>query len=398
MTAGPYPNTHPVDVIIAGIGLTPVGEHWDISLRDLALTAISAASADGGRLAPQALYVANSLAPILSGQSQLGALLADFAGYTGIEATTVEAAGASGGAAVRQAFLAIRSGAIDTALIVGVEKVSDQIGAALQSALSAAEDSDYESIQGVTPTAQAALLMRRYLHDTGAPADALAGFSLVAHANGALNPNAMYRRAIKPEDYVRADMISEPVNMYDAAPVADGAAALLLARADALPSDQKHPRVRIAGSALATAPVALHDRPDPLSFEASRRSASQALQRAEIAPSAVDLFELHDLFTIYAPLALEAAGFANRGEGWKLAADGKISLKGELPLMTFGGSKARGDTGGATGVYQMAEVTLQLQGRAQSNQVPGARIGLAQCLAGIGGTAASHVLEALDAD
>jgi acetyl-CoA C-acetyltransferase len=396
MTPNPYPAAQPVDVIIAGVGITPVGEHWDVSLRDLALSAISAASSDGGRLAPQALYVANTLAPVLSGQSQLGALLADFAGLSGVEAVTVEAAGASGGAALRQAFLAIRSGAIDTALVIGVEKVSDQIGTALQSALSAAQDSDYESIQGVTPTALAALLMRRYLHETGAPPDALAGFSLVAHANGALNPNAMYRRAIKPEDYARAGMISEPVNMYDAAPVADGAAALLLARADTLPPDQSHPRVRIAGSSLATAPVALHDRSDPLALEAARKSAVQAYQRAGIEPAAIDLFELHDLFSIYAPLVLEAAGFADPGQGWKLAADGMISLQGQIPVLTFGGSKARGDTGGATGVYQVAEVTLQLQGRAQGNQVVGARIGLAQCLAGIGGTAATHVLIASD--
>ena len=384
------------DVWIVGVGLTPVGEHWEKSLREIALEAIAAALAEAPGLSPQALYVANTLAPALSGQSQLGSLLADFAGLRGVEAMTIEAAGASGGAALRQAYLALKAGAFDVALVVGLEKVTDQAGPALQAALATATDADYEAVQGITPTAQAALIMRRYLHESGAPADALAGFSLVAHANAVGNPYAMFRRAIKPEDYSRAGMVSEPVNMYDAAPVADGAAALILARSSALPPAGPSPAVRIAGSSLAIAAVALHDRRDPLVLEAANHSANQAYRQAGVTADDIDFFELHDPFSIYAALSLEAAGFAARGQGWRLAQDGGITLQGRIPITTLGGSKARGDTGGATGVYQVAEVTLQLQGRAGPSQVEGARIGMAQCLGGSGGTAATHILVRVD--
>lgn len=384
--------SNPGDVWIVGVGLTPVGEHWEKSLREIALEAITAAFSDAPGLRPQALYAANSLAPALTGQSQLGSLLADFAGLRGVEALTVEAAGASGGAALRQAYLALRSGAVDIALVIGTEKVTDQAGPALLSALATASDSDYEAVQGITPTAQAALIMRRYLHETGAPPGALAGFSLVAHSNAVGNPYAMYRRAIEPDDYTRAGMVSEPLNMYDAAPVADGAAALLLARADTLPPDTRRPAVRIVGSSLAIAAVALHDRSDPLVLGAAAMSAQQAFSRARLRPEDIDVFELHDSFSIYAALSLEAAGFAERGQGWRLAQDGEITREGRIPITTFGGSKARGDTGGATGVYQVAEVTLQLQGRAGASQVEGARIGMSQCLGGTGGTAATHIL------
>src|SRR5512136_386828 len=152
------------EVVIAGIGQTEVGEHWEISLRDLAYIAIRAALEDAGGLKPQALFAGNMLAPNLSNQAHLGVLLADFTGLEGIEAYTVEAAGASGGAALRQGYLAVASGMVDTALVIGVEKFTDKIGGGVESALATTFDSDFEAVQGMTPTAQAALLMRRYMH------------------------------------------------------------------------------------------------------------------------------------------------------------------------------------------------------------------------------------------
>ncbi len=380
------------DVIIAGLGMTPVREHWELSLRDLAYQAISAALEDAGRLQPQALFVANMLAAPLSRQSQLGALIADYTGLGGVEAHTVEAAGASGGVALRQAFMAIMAGEVDIALVVGVEKLSESVSAEVDAALISATDADYEAIQGVTPTALAALIMRRYLHEYNAPPDALAGFSLAAHANGVHNPNAMFRRAISAEAYASGTMVSEPVNMFDAAPLADGAAALLLTRDRILPPDWPFPKVRIAASAARTSALALHDQKDLLTLQSARETARSVYERAGLAPEQVDLFELHDLFTVYSALALEAAGFADRGEGWRLAADGDIDLNGRIPISTFGGSKARGEVVGATGVYQAAEASLQLQGRAGENQVPEAHTALIQCLGANGATCATHLL------
>jgi acetyl-CoA C-acetyltransferase len=218
------------DVIIAGIGQTDVGEHWSVGLRDLALAAIEEAVRDAQGLRPQAIYVGNMLAPNLSNQAHLGALLADYAGLVGIEAATVEAAGASGGAALRQGYLAVASGLIDVALVVGVEKFTDRIGPQVEAAVATAGDSDFEAVQGLTPTSQAAMLMRRYQHDHDVPPHGFAGFALTAHRNGVGNPHAMFRRAIDPETYARAPLLSEPLNQYDIAPSADGAAAIVLTR------------------------------------------------------------------------------------------------------------------------------------------------------------------------
>jgi acetyl-CoA C-acetyltransferase len=386
-----------MDVVIAGIGQTTVNEHWDQSLRELALQAIEAARSDASGLQPQALFVANMLAPQLSRQAHLGALIADFAGLTGIEAVTVEAAGASGGAALRAGYMAVASGQADVALVVGVEKFSDTVGSPVESAVATGGDSDYEAIQGLTPTAQAAMLMRRYMHEFAVPRPAFGGFPLIAHANGAGNPNAMFQKALKIEAYNQAGMVSDPLNMFDVAPNADGAAALVLARGDLLPAAYPHPLVRVAGSSLVTDTLALHDRPDPLAFHAARLSVERACAKARLTPLQIDLFELYDAYSIYAVLSLEAAGFAGRGEGWKLAQDGDgpaaVSLAGPLPISTLGGLKARGNPGGATGVYQAVEAALQLRGQASKNQVAEARRALIQCLGGPASSAVTHVLE-----
>jgi acetyl-CoA C-acetyltransferase len=212
----------------------------------------------------------------------------------------------------------------------------------------------------------------------------------------------MFRKAIDAQTYLKAGIVSDPLNMFDVAPNADGAAAVLLTRPELLPPSFPHPLVRIAGSSLVTDTLALHDRPDPLAFHAARLSVERACAKAHITPLQIDLFELYDAFSIYAVLSLEAAGFAARGEGWKLAQNTElastgesipvVSLGGSLPISTFGGLKARGNPGGATGVYQAVEAALQLRGQAGKNPVPQARRALIQALGGPASTAATHVL------
>jgi len=380
------------EIVIAGIGQTQVGEHWDVGLRDLAYAAIHDAVQDAGGLKPQALFVGNMLAPNLSNQAHLGVLLADYSGLLGIEAVTIEAAGASGGAALRQGYLAVASGMVDVALVVGVEKFTDKIGSDVETALATTSDSDFESVQGMTPTAQAALLMKRYIHEHGVPKDGFAGFALTAHANGVANKNAMFRKAIKPEMYAKAGMVSDPINMFDMAPNADGAAAVILTRRELLPDDFSHPLVKIIGSASSSDTLALHDRKDMLFFDTSHFSAGKAMKQANLIFENIDLFEYHDTFSIYAAMQLEAVGFAVKGKGWKLAADNEIGLTGKIPCATMGGMKARGFAGGAAGVYQAVEAATQLRGQAGSNQVPYAKTALIQSLGGPASTAVSHIL------
>jgi acetyl-CoA C-acetyltransferase len=392
------------DVIIAGIGQFPVGEHWSTSLRSMAVKVMRSAIQDSGGLRPQALFVGNMLAANLSRQAHLATLLADFANLritdtkprAGIEAETVEAGGASGGAALRQGYLAIASGFVDVALVVGVEKFTDMVGAEVEAAISTATDSDFEAVQGMTPTAQAALLARRYMYEFNVPADGLAGFPLTAHANAVGNKNAMYRKAINLEAYQKAETVSDPLNLFDIAPNADGAAAIVLTRSDLLPKDFPHVRVRIAASSSASDTLGLHSRSDPLWFAAAQISVEQVLRKAQVRREQVDLFEYHDAFSIYAALCLEAAEFAGRGQGWQLASEGSISLTGQIPCATQGGSKARGNPGGATGVYQAVEAVEQLRGKAGANQIVGARLALIQCLGGPASTVVTHLLERLE--
>ena len=378
------------NIVIAGIGQTTVGEHWQYSIRELAHFALEDAIKDAGGLRPQALFVGNMLAPNLSKQAHLGALIADFSGLIGIEAVSIEAAGASGGAALRQGYLAVKSGMIDVALIVGVEKFTDMVDSGVEDALATATDSDFEAVQGLTPTSQAAMLMRRYLREYDLPADALAGFPVTAHANAVDNPNAMFQRAIKASTYARAGMVSEPLNMFDAAPPADGAAAIILTRSELLPAHYHHRLVRVSGSASASDMLTLHDRRDPLSFDAARRSVDSALLKAGVTREQISFFEYHDAYSIYAALSLEAAGFAERGKGWELARDGEIAENGKIPCATMGGLKARGFPGGATGVYQAVEAVSKLRDTSELGQ-----IALIQSLGGPASTAVTHVLESV---
>jgi acetyl-CoA C-acetyltransferase len=381
------------DVVIAGIGQSLVGEHWGTSLRSMVVKVMREAVADSGNLAPKVLYVGNIFAANLSRQAHLGALLADFAGLTGIETGAIEAGGASGGAALRQGYLAVASGLVDVALVVGVEKVTDMINGSPDTAAMTLVDSDYESAHGMSPVAQAALLTRLYLHEYQVPVDGLAGFPLTAHANGAGNKYAMYRKAIALKDYQKAERVCEPLNLFDVAPSADGAAALVLTRSSLVPADRAYPLVRIAASSIASDTLAVAERGDPLWFNAAQASTEAAFAKAGLTPPQVDLFEYDDRYPVYAALSLEAAGFAERGRGWKLAGDGSITLTGQIPCATMGGSKARGDPGGATGIYQAVEAVLQLRGIAPSNQIADAKYALIQTLGGPAATVVTHLLE-----
>ncbi|RMD49803.1 MAG: thiolase domain-containing protein [Candidatus Thermofonsia bacterium] len=379
------------DVAIIGIGQTEVKEHWNTSIRHLSWYAIEAALDDAHISKVDAIYVGNMLAGSVSGQNHLGALVADFAGLRGIESVTVEAAGASGGAALRQAVLAVKSGLVDVALAVGVEKVTDATGAPVTAVSATALDADYEAIHGLTPAGAAALIMRRYMHEYGVALEDFAGFSVNAHANGALNPLAMYRNQLKAERFAAAPAVATPVSLFDAAPLGDGAAAVIVTRTEKALDMVPQP-VAVAGSAIATDTLAVHDRRDVVWLRAAELSAKKALAQAGVSVDEVDLFELHDSFTIMAALSLEAAGFAERGQGWRLARDGEIGRNGRVPISTFGGLKARGNPLGATGMYQIVEVARQLRGQAGDNQIGGAKVGMAQNLGGSGATAVTHIL------
>jgi acetyl-CoA C-acetyltransferase len=384
-------------VSIVGIGQVEVGEHWDLSVRHLAHGAISAAMHDAGIDRADALFVGNMLSGSLLEQEHLATLIADFSGLRGIEAAKVEAACASGGAALRVGCMAVASGMHDVVIVAGVEKMTDTPSGSTTAGLASAADAEYEAAHGITFVGLNALLMQRYQYEYNVPLDAFAGFSINAHRNGANNPNAMFQRAIGMKEYVNAPMIATPINMMDSSPVCDGAAALILvptARASEFTVGHHRGAVQILSSASATDTLAVHDRKDPLFLEAAYLSSQKAYLQGGVTPDDIDFFELHDAFTIMSALSLEATGFARRGEGWRMGTDEQIAIGGRLPISTMGGLKSRGHPVGATGVYQIVETVLQLTGQAGKNQVANARIGMAQNIGGSGATIVTHILGA----
>ena len=383
------------DVSIIGIGQTPVGEHWDKSLRQLAHYSLSDAMKDANLERADALYVGNMLSGEISGQAHLGALVADFSGLRGIEAVKVEAACASASAAFRQAYIGVASGLQDIAIAVGVEKMTDDVGSRLTAGLASAADADYEVIHGVSFVALNALLMQRYMYEYKVSRADFAGFALNAHVNGANNPYARFQEPITREAFLNSSMVSAPIGLLDASPMADGSAAVILCPTEQAREFADNP-IRIRGSAVATDSLSIHDRRDPMWLSAAEISAQKAYRQAGIGPTDLDFFELHDAFTIMSALSLEASGFAERGKGTWLARGGEISLEGKIPITTQGGLKARGHPVGATGLYQIVEAVQQLRGQAGQNQIKNARLGMTQNIGGSGATIITHILERLN--
>lgn len=381
------------DIVIIGVGQLPLGEHWDLGLRNLGTRAMLAAMEDAGGMKPDAVYIGTYLASMVSHQSNLGALLTDHAALRGVEAYTVEAAEASGAGALRMAYLAVQSGFVDSALAVGVDKFTDQVGTEINDSIQQSMDYDFEGMHGMLPVTQAALMMQRYLYDHQLPNDALAAFPILAHRNAVGNPNAMYQREISIEAYRRSSILSAPVNLFDMAPYADGAAAVMITRSSLVPENLPHSPIRITGSANVIDRLAPHDRPLPTAFEAVPRSIQQACGQAGILPEDVDFFELHDSFSIYTALILEAAGLCEPGQSGLRAAEGMFDRGGKLPISTMGGMKARGNALGASGMYQAVEACLQLRGEAGHSQLDHPRRGMIQAMGGPAATVITHILE-----
>ncbi|MEQ9364861.1 MAG: hypothetical protein RIF32_11485 [Leptospirales bacterium] len=375
------------DVYLIGQSRQRIRKRETASLREMGSRALKAALVDAGREDFEALYVSNLLSDDLQKQKHLAPLIASEAGFVGKEAYDVRAATAAGAAALRTAILAVASGEVETAVALGLEKMSE--GDATE-ALSHVLDAEFESARGDNMLTANAALMRSYMERHNLKREVFANFAFSAHQNAALNPDALFRRAFSYERIIRSPSVIEPLHIMDCAPICDGAAAVVVsAKPDT--SEIYTQRVRMLASSVACDHMRVDQRPDPLALNASRWSAERAFARAKLTPKDIDFFEAHDAFTIMSCLALEACGFAPEGEGWRMAEEGKIFRDGELPLSTFGGLKARGHPVGASALYQAGEIFRQLQGTAAANQVARNRIGMMQSIGGAGTTVITHI-------
>jgi len=381
--------------VIIGAGMVPVGEHWRVSLRNMATEALLNAMDDAGVDRIGSLYVGNMISGSFVEQENLGALIADWAGLGHIPAVKVEAACASGGAAIQEGTKAVLSGLEDIVAVVGVEKMTDAWATDATRYLAYAADADWELFHGASFVALNALIMRLYMKTYGYTEEDLAHFSVNAHANGAKNPYAMFKRPIKVDTVMRSPYIADPIKLFDASPVCDGAAAVIITtpeKAEEL-GVPKEKWVEVAGMGRAIDTINLANREDFLTLTAAKVAAEKAYKMAGITAKEVDFFEVHDAFTIMAALSLEALGVAKKGEGAKLAREGQIAIDADYPIQTMGGLKSRGHPVGATGVYQTVEAVLQLRGEAPDGiQVPDAEVGLTQNIGGTGSNITVNIL------
>jgi len=383
-------------VFVTGIGATSIGEHWDKSLRDLMIEAASRAIEDAGiqKNMIEAVFIGNMSSSILQGQEHLGSLFTTWFGIPGCAAFRSEAACASGGVAFHSAYLAVASGLYDCVIALGVEKMSDVTSRDLSSALIMADDQEYTAFVGATFVGLNALVYRTYMNKFNVKQEDIAFFSVHDHYYAINNPISQFKFEVSLEQVLTSPLIADPIRLLECAPTGDGAAALVLCSERKLKSiERREGIVEVLASSVATDILSLQDRDDITTLNATKVSMKSALRQAKIERKDIDVIELHDAFTILGVIHLEDMGFAKKGMGWRLVKEGEIELGGNIPTNLMGGLKAQGHPVGATGIYQIYDVILQLRNEAGRNQVDNAEIGLSQNVGGVGGTVTINIFK-----
>ena len=379
------------DVAIVGVSQTKFGELWEKSFRDLVveagIDAIRDANINGEDI--DAMYIGNMTGGLFVGQEHIGSLIAEHSGLTPIPATRVEAACASGGLALRQAIMAVASGYYDRVMAAGVEKMTDVVDAT--PAIAAAADREWEAQQGVTFPSLYAMMAKRHMYEYGTTREQIAGFAVLGHKNGALNPKAQFQREISVDAVLNSTKVASPLNILDCSPVSDGAAAIIVCPADEAHKYTDTP-IYIRASTQASATISLHNRKSLTTIPSTIFAAKKAYDMANLTPKDMDMAEVHDCFSINGLIAIEDLGFFEKGKGGQAIEDGLIERDGDIAVNPSGGLKARGHPLGATGIAQAAEITWQLRQEAGKRQVSDATSGITLNIGGTGGTAAIHIL------
>jgi acetyl-CoA C-acetyltransferase len=380
------------DVYIIGAGTTKFGELWDSSLRELASEAGLKALMDAGIFAEDidALYGANTSGGQFVDQEQVAALIADYSGISelNIPSIRIEAGSASGGAALLQAFLAVRSGQYETVAVGGVEKMTDVPSEVANEIIGGSLDAEWETFFGATEASLAAMVSKRHEYDTGVKREDYAEFPVIAHKHGSMNETSHFRNVIKIEDVLKAPFVSEPLTVFDTAPISDGASALIISADKKKIKNAEHP-LRIKSSTAANDFLSLHDRKSIDRFGAVRKSTKSALELAGLEVGKVDVFEIHDSYSIAGLIQMEEI---LGKEAIRMTRDGEFYYNSSHPVNVSGGLKAHGNPLGASGVYQAVEAVLQLRGNAGTRQVKNAENIMIHNMGGLGTTSVTSII------
>ncbi|USG65713.1 thiolase domain-containing protein [Brevibacillus ruminantium] len=369
-------------VSVTGIGMTKFGKH-DRSIKSLGVEACREALRDAGQPKIDAIFVGNFMGGSLARQEILGSMLASELGLGAIPSAKMEGACASGGIAFRQAYQLITAGIYDRVLVVGVEKMTLAGTEAVTHAINTAMDNDSnEGPAGLTFPGFFGIVANRYFYETGAHREHLAMVAMKNRQYARNNQKAQFQKETSMEEILQARMICDPLGLFDCSPITDGAAAVVLSA--------KEEGVQVLASGQASGPPLMQEIPELLTISATVEAARQAYAQAGLGPEDIDVLELHDCFSMTELLAIEDLGFFEKGSGWQAVEQGLTQHGGKIPVNTSGGLLSRGHPIGATGVAQIIQIVSQLRGTA-SNQVPGARIGMAQNLGGTGAYSVVHL-------
>jgi len=381
------------EVAVIGVGMNKWGELWEKSLRTIFVEAALEAIEDAGVDRLDSVYVGAMSPGLFIAQEHISSLLADYLGKIPVPVARVESACCSGGLAVRQGFIEVASGMSDMVLVSGVEKMTDVTGNEATFTLGTASDQEYEGYHGITFPGLYSLMAVAHMHRYGTTREQLAMVAVKNHENGSKNPLAQFPFKVTVQGVLNSVLVADPLRILDCSPISDGAAAMVLCSVETA-KRLKKPYVKIIGSGMATDTIALSSRKDLTWMESTHVAAQKALEMAGKKVTDIDLFEVHDCFTIAEIMVTEALGLVDKGKGGKAVEDGLTALGGKFPVNPSGGLKAKGHPVGATGVAQGVEVVKQLRGEAKERQVKGAKRGLTQNMGGTGGSCVVHVFEA----
>jgi len=383
------------EVRVAGVGLTRFGSHPDRTGRDLFASAAERAftDADVPRADVTRLNYGNFIGALAERQGHQAPLMAEAAGIRA-PATRYESACASAGVAVREAVRTIRAGDADVVLAGGMERMTNLETPAVTEGLAMAADDLFEVRAGVTFPGAYALLARAYFEEHGGTRRDLAHIAVKNHANAVPNEYAQFRDPISVRDALDAPPVADPLHLYDACPITDGASAVVLVSESYAADNGIDAPVAVTGAGQGSDRMAIADRADLTRTPAAVTAAEAAYDAAAIEPKDVDFAEVHDCFTIAEVLAIESLGLAEPGAGIAAARDGVTTADGDTPVNLSGGLKAKGHPVGATGGSQIVEVTRLLRGdHPNSGHVPDARVGVTHNAGGTVASAVVHVLE-----
>ena len=385
----------PRDVAVIGAGMSPFGDLGRTAKSLFAEAFFEAIDSVDRGLDPAQVQEAY-IGSMGFGGGQIGnaaALLAEHARMLHVPTRKVENACASSGYAFRDAYLAVKSGAVDLALAGGVEVMNDVSDVRKRFWLGVSGDTEWERLAGLTFPGVYAMMAMRHIHEYGTTQEQLAAVAVKNHANGALNPKAQFRKEITMEKALGSPVVAHPLRLFDCCGTTDGAACVILAAKDVARKYTDAP-VWVLGSGAASDHLAVHDRESMTRLDATAKAGRAAMREADVSTKDIDVAEVHDCFTIAEILAVEDLGFAKKGEGGRLAAEGITARDGELPVNPSGGLKAKGHPLGATGAAQMYEIFLQLRGSAGDRQVAHPTVGLTHNVGGSGATCAVHLFGA----